>query len=284
MTIRASALGAAKRLYRAIPNPRVRRILFRFFLWTVRGRRTVATSDGIVFDLDLGEMIDVSLFLGEYESDIVSAIRRYCRPGWRVLDIGANVGAHSLRFAKEVGPSGCVYAFEPTEFAFRKLIRNVGLNSFRWVRPLRIALSDGPEGMAPIQVRSSWRSDGTDVRESNMTEFRRLDDWSRSEGVDRVELIKLDVDGNEYGVLNGGRALLAGSLPLLFIEAAAYHFADPTRNPFRLLSELGYRFWDSKSLAEYGHVGELQRELEREDAPDSRNVIASVRELGTGAK
>ena len=82
----------------------------------------------MTFDLDLGEVIDTSLLMGTFEPDVTRIIESFCQPGWTILDVGANIGAHTLRFGKVAGSSGKVYAFEPTEYAYRKLLRNIALD------------------------------------------------------------------------------------------------------------------------------------------------------------
>lgn len=82
--------------------------------------------DGIHWDLDLSEGIDFAIFLlGGLELRTLRLYRRLVQPGDTVLDVGANIGAHALPLARLVGASGRVVAFEPTQFAFCKLQRNL---------------------------------------------------------------------------------------------------------------------------------------------------------------
>src|SRR5207302_10135517 len=135
-------LKSAKRLYYATPSRTVRELYFRTFLHLVKDRKTIATVEGMTFELDLSEMIDIGLYLQQYERDVVTVMEHFCHPGWCVLDIGANIGAHTLRFAKRVGPMGKVYAFEPTDYAYCKLVHYVYLNSFKNIDTFQLALSD----------------------------------------------------------------------------------------------------------------------------------------------
>ena len=85
--------------------------------------------NGIVWELDLTQGIDFSIYLfGAFEPEIVRYASRIIKPGAKVIDIGANIGAHTLPLAHLVGPSGAVFAFEPTDYAFEKLLRNIHLN------------------------------------------------------------------------------------------------------------------------------------------------------------
>jgi FkbM family methyltransferase len=258
-----------------IPLRRLRSFCFRHYLRLVRNRRVVCTIEGVTYDLDLGEMIDVGIYLRQYERDIVRLIHHLCKPGQSILDIGANIGAHTLRFAKVVGDTGQVWAFEPTDYAFNKLTRNVLLNPFTNVTALQCALGDKDLPRQQVAFRSSWRTDGRQALEPGIVDCLRLDTWCRQHQHPKVDLIKLDVDGLEYEVLHGAEELLARNAPLLLIEASGYQSSTPPRNPFYFLSEHGYRFWDTKSEQPYGHPQEiLDRFRDPSTAPDSINVVA----------
>lgn len=272
-------IEAAELLWRVTPSKSVREFYLYTFLRLARNRKTVATLEGMTLALDLGEMIDVCVYLQKFERDVVGAIERFCRPGWVVLDIGANIGAHSLRFAKATGPQGKVYSFEPTDFAYRKLQKNISLNAFSHVYPFQIALADQNLRKQNINFRSSWRTDGKRVEGSGFVDLVRLDDWCLENKVERVDLIKLDVDGNEFSVLSGGRELLNRVRPLLFMEIGGWHFEDPSRNPLQILRDMDYRFWEIKSLAEFSDLEAIRRflsEKEKQKA-ESINLIAGAR-------
>src|SRR5260221_2442029 len=99
---------------------------------TLAGRpdQQKVVRDGIAYDLDLSQGIDFAIYLGGmFERDTARALIRLVEPSSLVVDIGANIGAHTLRLAKLVGPHGQGLAFEPTEFAFAKLKQNLKLNS-----------------------------------------------------------------------------------------------------------------------------------------------------------
>lgn len=284
-SLKAAATRAAIRLargvYRATPFRPLREAYFQAFLRLVRGRRVVRTVEGMTFELDLGELIDVGVFLEQFERDLVALIEQLTQPGATVLDIGANVGAHTLRFAKHVGPSGRVFAFEPTDYAYRKLVRNVSLNadSTPHVEALQLALGEERAVRQTVGFRSSWRSDGQQNTASSIVDFATLDAWCGERGITGVDLIKLDVDGHEYPVLAGGREILRRSLPIVLIEAGAYHFTHADRNPLALLKDLGYRFWNTDSLDEYADLQAIRRRLPAEDdhMDSSINVLAMTK-------
>lgn len=266
----------AKAIYRLTPIPALRRWYFAAFCRLVRARTVTATIGGSTYELDLGETIDVALYLGQYERDVAAALQRYCRPGMTVLDIGANIGAHTLPIGRLVTKSGAVYAFEPMAFAFRKLSRNVSLNDAVHIHPVHAALGEARAEGLVLNYRASWQTTGGRADHASSVDVIRLDDWCRAQGVDDVGLIKIDVDGNEFAAFTGGAELLRRCRPVIVMEAVWPHFATDDRNPFLLLQGLGYRFFDTKSGTEFPTVQALARLLPvGDDAMKvSMNVIA----------
>ena len=128
--MKVKIIETAKKIYHKTSSRALRSFYYSVFCAMVRNRIVEATIDGIKYKLDLGESIDVAIYLNRYELDVSDAIKELCRPEFIVFDIGANIGAHTLRFADIVGSTGKVYAFEPTDYAYSKLVANVVLNKF----------------------------------------------------------------------------------------------------------------------------------------------------------
>ena len=271
-------INAFNRVYRSTPSPRLRRLYYRIFSCVVRDRITRTTVDGLTYELDLGEVIDLAIYLQSYEPDVTSAIRQYCRPGMTVFDIGANIGAHTLPFGKIVGPAGKVFAFEPTEYAYGKLHRNLLLNSFPWVSAIRVALGDTNVTSVSVSFRSSWRTDNSRADSASVVDVTRLDDWCARHSIRDVDIVKLDVDGNEFPILMGGYDIIKRCLPLMLLEVVGPHFEDEATNPFRLLVELHYRFWDAQSGMEYKSPDDMKALFPPQDwgMTKSINVVAAV--------
>jgi FkbM family methyltransferase len=254
----------------------VRQFYFRLFCNLVRGRKIRASIDGLAFDLDLGETVDVSLFLQQYEVEVSAAIEKYGRAGMTALDIGANIGAHTLRLAKKIGPTGTVHAFEPTDFAFEKMQRNLELNAITNVVPHKLALSTNNLRSQRIQYRSSWPTNGLALEKESVVDFQRLDDVLKELRTGKVSLIKLDVDGNEYSVLRGGEAMLRRDQPIILLEVWGPNFTFDETNPFVFLKTLGYRFFDLQTEVELPSVESLRRRVSagKELIDHSFNVVA----------
>ena len=214
---------------------------------------------GLNWWLDLGEGIDLSIYLlGQFEPRLLSAYRRMVTYGDVVLDIGANIGAHTLPLGRCVGKSGRVIAFEPTTAAFDRLRRNVEANPELAARIVteQIMLCDDDGMKPPPRLYASWPLHGDAPRhelhlgvamETTGAKCKTLDTVMADRGIGRVSLIKLDVDGHEMEVLRGARRTLARYRPRIIMELAEYSPAAHSDTPNEMLEflrEFGYRFSD----------------------------------------
>lgn len=219
---------------------------------------------GVMWRLDLREGIDFSIYLlGAFERSTVITLEKLVKPGDVVFDIGANIGAHTLGLARSVGPTGRVFAFEPTEFAFDKLQRNLALNPELQARtdPRQVLLAASPTEEAPKEIFASWpleqdasvhpKHRGRPVSTRNAT-VDNLDRVVANEHIERLDLIKIDVDGHELPVLQGGLGVLKKFRPLLLMEMSPYVHAEE-RNSFSelvaLLRDAGYSIQNASTWA-----------------------------------
>jgi FkbM family methyltransferase len=197
------------------------------------GPQATVRRRGLTWALDLNEGIDFAIYLmGAFEPETVRAYGQIVRPGMTVLDIGANVGAHTLHLARLVGDAGRVVAFEPTDWAFAKLQANLALNPeiARRVTPIQAFLVDRDDREVAAEVPASWPLDGRDVhpklRGRAMTvagaTATTLDAWLAQAKVEQVGFVKMDVDGHECSVLAGAAEMLARDRPTILLEISPY--------------------------------------------------------------
>lgn len=171
------------------------------------------------------------------------------RPGDVVLDVGAHRGVYSDRLSRLVGETGRVHAFEPNPDGLAVL------HSVARHRPNVIihalALSDRP-GTASL-LRPVVAGDRVDAmsslgnpmvaagsHDSVRVRVSRLDDELQSEPA-RIVLVKIDVEGHEHEVLEGGRELIDKSRPYLIMEIEQRHRQRPLAETFEWLSARGYQ-------------------------------------------
>jgi FkbM family methyltransferase len=213
-----------------------------------KGKHVVVRRGGIRWSLDLEEGIDFSIYLlGAFERSTAATLRALAKPGDTVLDIGANIGAHTLGLAKSVGAEGRVFAFEPADFAFQKLLRNLALNPELQQRTqaCQVMLGSGT-GKPRAGVYASWPLEKVDsVHPKHRGRFvtiqgavaDTLDGFAERQGIGRINLIKMDVDGNELPVLQGGERVLREQRPIIVMEMSPYVHAEE-QNSFAAMIEL----------------------------------------------
>jgi FkbM family methyltransferase len=226
-----------------------------------RGDRQIVFRQGISYDLDLSQGIDLAIFLGIFERRTALVLRELVQPSSLVLDIGANIGAHTLHLANLVGRGGRVFAFEPTDFAFRKLQRNLELNpvlSSR-VEAVRCFLSDSDDASVPGAIYSSWPLVGESElhakhlgreMETLSAQGRELDSILADHADRRVQLVKLDVDGFECSVLRGATKMLREDKPIFVMELSPYVLEERGASLAELLSFFipnGYSFFNERT-------------------------------------
>lgn len=149
---------------------------------------------------------------------------RFLQPGAVFLDVGANIGLFALRAAECVGPTGRVIAVEPADVSAGRLERNLALNAMAQVAVVRAALSDR-EGEAELRHvelgddPQAWsimpEAGGADAEKVRTT---TLDALAEAQGLTRLDLIKMDVEGAEPMVVAGGGATLARFRPSVIFE------------------------------------------------------------------
>ncbi len=156
----------------------------------------------------------LGLFLrmkGEYEPLETAHLTKTIKKGDTVFDIGANIGIYTILASKLVGPRGKVYAFEPDPENYRLLIKNIKLNKLENVVAVKSALGDKTGRVRFYQdISNPGESSLAELYRANryMVSITTLDKFCSTNHIKRIQIIKMDVEGGEIDILNGGKKVL----------------------------------------------------------------------------
>jgi FkbM family methyltransferase len=191
-----------------------------------------------IHDQYIGQSLEL---YGEYSEGEVEVFRQIVQPGDLVIEVGANIGAHTVFLAGQVGPAGRVMAFEPQRLLFHALCANVALNNLTNVRCVLAAVSDRPGTVHVPQF---------DLTKDNNYGNMRVEDFDFGETVEAMTLdgldvsgchfLKIDVEGMEEKVLRGGEGLINRSKPVLYVENDVEEKSDSL---IRFIDSLGYEMY-----------------------------------------
>lgn len=159
------------------------------------------------------------LTYGEFSELESVVLRQLVRPGDTVVEVGANIGAHTVALAKLAGPAGRLVAVEPQRVVHQMLCANLALNDITWVRCLHAAA-----GAAPGEIRVPH----IDYRQTSNFGGVALGAYTEGEPVPvltvdalqlpELHLLKIDVEGMELDVLRGAAQTLVRCRPAVYVE------------------------------------------------------------------
>jgi FkbM family methyltransferase len=218
---------------------------FSFGKWRLRR----LTSEILVADIGSDVFIratglvdaEWSCFEGIQKEDrTIHWLREFLRPGMTVVDVGANIGYISLISARIVGKGGRVLSFEPTPAVARRLRENVCLNGFQHVTVIEAAVTSVP---GSLRFYESDEDPEANTLFSNgpgaflTVQGVTLDDTLQAENAGHVDLLKIDAEGAEPGVLQGAiRILSRPDRPTLLFEANSFALSAAGSNMHELLA------------------------------------------------
>jgi FkbM family methyltransferase len=176
-----------------------------------------------------------SFLFGTYEPTQTRLFEELVKPADVVYDIGAHFGYYTLLSSKLVGDRGRIIAFEPSPGNLARLYRHIELNRRSNVQVLELAVSDH-EGTAHFETRTG--SGVGHLADDGPLEVKltTLDSLSQ---LPLPQVMKVDVEGAEVGVLNGAKSLFSKCKPVIFLSL---HGDDLKKTCLEILSGHGYTF------------------------------------------
>lgn len=195
-------------------------------------------------DVYIGRSLDL---YGEFSEGEASLFRQLLKEGDLALDIGANIGCHTVVMAQQVGDKGVVIAIEPQRLIFQLLSANIALNSLTKVVCLQKAVSQDARSISVpvLDPRQELNFGGLGLQQASggePTETIRIDDL----GLDRCRFIKLDVEGMEIEALRGASDTFERLRPILYVENDR---EENSEELVALIRSFGYRlYWHKTPL------------------------------------
>ncbi len=231
--------------------PKRRRRRWRWYVTTAFKADVHVTYDG---DLDLWSPVNNftarQTYVAGYRDPIAFAwLKEFLRPGMTVFDVGANVGVYGLFIARRIGPTGTCHAFEPNPSLRPFLEENKRRNKLPNLDLNFIGTGDKASTMSFVTHKknigqshiSSASDNGIDSREVAIV---RLDDFVAERKIEKIDFVKMDVEGFELPTLRGFESTLRdGRANIVHTEIdlrhmARYGYSFPEMKAF--MNGLGY--------------------------------------------
>jgi FkbM family methyltransferase len=215
----------------ALRDPRVRAFQHRLTQPARRSALPVLGGSGRGLRVRVGE--SVMRVSGRGEPEVERAMLDLLSPGDVVFDVGANIGWYSLLASRAVGPRGSVLAFEPSLENAVLAQQNAAVNNLANITVVPAALTDRDGWLTFLNKGSlEGRLEKDDsaaqaerrtarvaqVESRTLVPITTLDSWLEQTGQRPPDLVKIDVEGAEVGVLRGMERTLRGAGPTLIIE------------------------------------------------------------------
>jgi FkbM family methyltransferase len=244
-------------------NLLVEKILKLFFAISVSiyrntKRSTKISSETIIdnFDSDIKMSIDKGKQMGAaiywtgfHEFREFIFLHRFLKPNMIFVDVGANQGEYTLFAAKRLR-SGKVLAFEPLPSISQRLKKNIVLNNLVNVDVFELGLAEEDRELPIYEIEDIHEGLATlypeeqQKKQAFLIKLVTLDETCETKGINRIDFIKLDIEGGELNALRGATSILKRDRPALMIEIneRTYNNAGYTISEVKsLLDDLKYR-------------------------------------------
>lgn len=186
---------------------------------------------------------------GTYEPYNLKILNLYIEPGDVCIDVGANVGAISLAIADRVTAIGRVYSFEPHPRYFKKFVSHVLINNLSDViKPQNLGVSSSN---GTLYLEEDHREDGignagisdASSKQSFPVEVVTIDNFVKNNNVQKVNFLKIDVEGHEADVFLGGVNTISRFHPYILFETIITDDTSEIKlvKIQNILSETGYK-------------------------------------------
>ena len=202
----------------------------------------------VPFDDYIGRAI---YFVGDLDRKVSTAINRLARQGDTVIDIGANLGLITMQLTKLVGENGKVFAFEHNPHMLDCLKQTIEKNAAKNIKLFPFALGDFDTELSlhvPDDNNNGRATLTNNVIHENpkiiSVPVKKLSDVTESHYIQKVRLLKIDVEGFEIQVFEGGKDWLSENPPdYILLESNGSNGKEVSDNAMLFLESFGYEIY-----------------------------------------
>lgn len=210
-------------------------------------RGPVRLAGGVVMHLDTRQPAERWLvYAGNYQPALTAFLRQHAPPGGTCLDVGANLGYFALMLAHHVGAAGRVVAVEANPALAQRITADAARNGFAHLtviqQPVHVRAAPVTFYISAAPGKSSLHAGHVaDPVQTLTLTATTIDAIAGAENWSRLDVVKLDIEGNDCNALLGARDTLTRFRPVVAFE---YWYSTPAAvagPTFALLGDLGYR-------------------------------------------
>jgi len=184
---------------------------------------------------------------GWHENELL-LLRKYLKSNSVFFDVGMSVGIYT-EIASQLIDEANIHGFEPIPIfndvlnrIFPKVnVNKIALSNVESVSRFKIPIINGKKYSARASVNVEYKEDGETASEELVVNTTTLDSYCVSTNVERIDLIKIDVEGHEVSVLEGGWSTIKKHMPTLIVEIEQRHHQESVLEIIDRLKALGYR-------------------------------------------
>jgi FkbM family methyltransferase len=209
----------------------------------------------VAWRLNMNHYIDRSIArFGVFEPETTERIKALVTSDMQIIDVGANIGYFTVIFAEQVGDQGRVWSFEPVIGYREQLQWHINQNSLSdrvKVQPYGLSNQQYEHDILLFEASASfYRGFFKDDADHETVRLERLDDVADQLGLERLDFVKVDIDGHECAFLEGARQTLKKHMPMMVIEVAHLFLEEAGCSASGLkhmLEEIGYTLFSEKT-------------------------------------
>ncbi len=243
-------LSRAKKIISMIPERarlRVAKMLYDYEDASIHGIDIVVPlqDNGLVCFINTKDLIGWKIFFtGEYERGTNRVLEQYVKDGDVVIEAGANMGSETLLLSRLTG-KGKVYGFEPNPYTFDRLKTNVSINELANVEVYDLAVGEKngeisfniyPKNFCNAGMSSKYMD--TPLTRKITVNQQTLDSFVESHNINKVDFLKMDIQGAEMDLLAGAATMIARFKPIIFLEALQIY--NDIQTMYAELGKYGY--------------------------------------------